>query len=52
MANIDYKALIENAMLGMVRDILKKIAKSGLCLAYFNVNSVHAAHPVHLKWIP
>ena len=30
MANIDYKALIENAMLGMVRDILKKIAKSGL----------------------
>ena len=30
MANIDYKALIENAMLGMVRDILKKIANSGL----------------------
>ena len=30
MANIDYKLLIENAMLGMVRNILKKIAKSGL----------------------
>ena len=30
MANINYKALIETAMLGMVRDILKKIAKSGL----------------------
>ena len=30
MANIDYKALIENAMLDMVRGILKKIATSGL----------------------
>ena len=30
MTNINYKALIETAMLGMVRDILKKIAKSGL----------------------
>ena len=30
MTQIDYKALIENAMLGMVRDILKKISHSGL----------------------
>ncbi len=30
MTQIDYKALIENAMLGMVRAILKKIAQSGL----------------------
>ena len=30
MTHIDYKALIENAMLGMVRDILKKISQSGL----------------------
>ena len=30
MTQIDYKALIENAMLGMVRDILKKISRSGL----------------------
>ena len=30
MTQIDYKALIENAMLGMVRDILKKISQSGL----------------------
>ena len=30
MIQIDYKVLIENAMLGMVRDILKKISQSGL----------------------
>ena len=30
MTQIDYKALIEKAMLGMVRDILKKISQSGL----------------------
>ena len=30
MTQIDYKVLIENAMLGMVRDILKKISQSGL----------------------
>ena len=30
MANIDYKVLIENAMLDMVRGILQKIATSGL----------------------
>ena len=30
MTQIDYKALIENAMLNMVRDILKKISQSGL----------------------
>ena len=30
MTQIDYKILIENAMLGMVRDILKKISQSGL----------------------
>ena len=30
MTQINYKALIENAMLGMVKDILKKISQSGL----------------------
>ena len=30
MADMNYKALIENAMLNMVRDILKKISKDGL----------------------
>ena len=30
MTQIDYKVLIENAMLGMVKDILKKISQSGL----------------------
>ncbi len=30
MTQINYKALIENAMLGMVKDILKEISKSGL----------------------
>ena len=30
MTQINYKALIENAMLSMVRDILKKISQSGL----------------------
>ena len=30
MTQINYKALIENAMLNMVRDILKKISQSGL----------------------
>jgi len=30
MTQIDYKALIENAMLDMVRDILKKISQTGL----------------------
>ena len=30
MTQIDYKALIENAMLNMVRDILKKISQNGL----------------------
>ena len=30
MTRIDYKALIENAMLGMVGDILKKISQNGL----------------------
>ena len=30
MTQIDYKALIENAMLGMVKDILKKTSQSGL----------------------
>ena len=30
MTQINYKALIENAMLGMVRDILKKISQNGL----------------------
>ena len=30
MTQIDYKVLIENAMLGMVRDILKKISQSSL----------------------
>ena len=30
MAQINYKTLIENAMLGMVKDILKKISQSGL----------------------
>ena len=30
MTQINYKALIENAMLTMVKDILKKISKSGL----------------------
>ena len=30
MTQINYKALIENAMLSMVRDILKEISKSGL----------------------
>ena len=30
MADINYKVLIENAMLNMVRDILKKISKDGL----------------------
>jgi hypothetical protein len=30
MTQIDYKALTENAMLGMVKDILKKISQSGL----------------------
>ena len=30
MTKINYKALIENAMLSMVRDILKKISQSGL----------------------
>ena len=30
MTQINYKALIENSMLGMVRDILKKISQSGL----------------------
>ena len=30
MTKIDYKALTEDAMLGMVRDILKKISQSGL----------------------
>ena len=30
MADMDYKVLIENAMLNMVRDILKKISKDGL----------------------
>ena len=30
MTQIDYKALIEKAMLGMVKDILKEISQSGL----------------------
>jgi hypothetical protein len=30
MTQIDYKVLIENAMLDMVRDILKKISRDGL----------------------
>ena len=30
MTKIDYKALIENAMLGMVKDILEKISQNGL----------------------
>ena len=30
MVDINYKVLIENAMLNMVRDILKKISKDGL----------------------
>ena len=30
MADINYKVLIENAMLNMVRDILKKVSKDGL----------------------
>ena len=30
MTQINYKALIENAMLNMVKDILKKISQSGL----------------------
>ena len=30
MADMNYKALIENAMLNMVRDILKKVSKYGL----------------------
>ena len=30
MTQINYKALIENAMLSMVRDILKKISQNGL----------------------
>ena len=30
MTQINYKALIENAMLGMVKDILRKISQSGL----------------------
>ena len=30
MTQINYKALIENAMLNMVRDILKKISQTGL----------------------
>ncbi len=30
MTQIDYKALTENAMLGVVKDILKKISQSGL----------------------
>ena len=30
MEQINYKALIENAMLGMVKDILQEISKSGL----------------------
>ena len=30
MTQIDYKALIENAMLNMVRDILKRISQNGL----------------------
>ena len=30
MTQIDYKVLIENAMLNMVRDILKKISQNGL----------------------
>ena len=30
MTQIDYKVLIENAMLDMVRDILKKISRTGL----------------------
>ena len=30
MTQINYKVLIENAMLGMVKDILKKISQSGL----------------------
>ena len=30
MADMNYKILIENAMLSMVRDILKKISKDGL----------------------
>ena len=30
MADMNYKVLIENAMLNMVRDILKKISKDGL----------------------
>ena len=30
MTKINYKALIENAMLAMVKDILKKISKTGL----------------------
>tara|TARA_B100000963_G_C22245168_1_gene501752 strand:- start:84 stop:557 length:474 start_codon:yes stop_codon:yes gene_type:complete len=30
MSQINYKALIENAMLSMVRDILKKISQNGL----------------------
>ena len=30
MTQINYKALIENAMLGMVKDILKEISRSGL----------------------
>ena len=30
MADMNYKVLIEDAMLNMVRDILKKISKDGL----------------------
>ena len=30
MADMNYKVLIENAMLNMVRDILKKVSKYGL----------------------
>ena len=30
MADMNYKVLIEEAMLNMVRDILKKISKDGL----------------------
>ena len=30
MADMNYKVLIENAMLNMVRDILKKVSKDGL----------------------
>ena len=30
MTKINYKALIENAMLGMVKDLLKEISESGL----------------------